>query len=172
MRKKRGGRGGRGGRWGGKEEGRQREKRAEGKHYSSVPSKHKRLGYFNKEPAFIERDGERGVRGRGKERESKREREGKSERGRERQTDRGDRGRAETVSEKGPRKLMDESPKCLHKSEDLNVFSHSNEKSERSFRKKKKKKDERTMERTCSCLVTAHTVPNTGRCRPGKQPAT
>lgn len=60
------------GRGGGKEEGRQREKRAEGKHYSSVPSKHKRLGYFNKEPAFIERDGERGLSGkeRGKERES------------------------------------------------------------------------------------------------------
>lgn len=37
----------------GKEGGREKEREGEGKHYSSVPSKHKMLGYFNKKEPFI-----------------------------------------------------------------------------------------------------------------------
>lgn len=37
----------------GKEGGRRKEREEEGKHYSSVPSKHEMLGYFNKKPPFI-----------------------------------------------------------------------------------------------------------------------
>lgn len=37
----------------GKEGGRQKEREKEGKHYSSVPSKHEMLGYFNKKPTSI-----------------------------------------------------------------------------------------------------------------------
>lgn len=35
------------------EGGRKKEREEEGKHYSSVPSKHEMLGYFNKNPPFI-----------------------------------------------------------------------------------------------------------------------
>lgn len=42
------------GREGGRKGGRgQKEREEEGKHYSSVPSKHEMLGYFNKKPPFI-----------------------------------------------------------------------------------------------------------------------
>lgn len=38
----------------GRKAGRQKEREEEeGKHYSSVPSKHEMLGYFNKKPPFI-----------------------------------------------------------------------------------------------------------------------
>lgn len=45
------------GRWGlgegERQGGRQKEREEEGKHYSLVPSKHERLGYFNKKPPSI-----------------------------------------------------------------------------------------------------------------------
>ena len=41
------------GREGRRKGGRQKEREEEGKHYSSVPSKHEMLGYFNKKPPFI-----------------------------------------------------------------------------------------------------------------------
>lgn len=57
-----------GGKEGGREGGRkkEREEEEEGKHYSSVPSKHEMLGYFNKKPPFIwERRRRRGREGEG-----------------------------------------------------------------------------------------------------------
>ena len=64
----------------GREGGKEREK--EGKHYSSVPSKHEMLGYFNKKKSWG------GGRSYGRERDTERQRERQTEKERERERER------------------------------------------------------------------------------------